>query len=267
MLIIGEKINGTRKEVAAAIAARDADRIQQLARLQVEAGAHYLDVNAGVSIAQEPGVLAWLVQIIQEAVAAPLSLDTANPAALETALGVVQRTPLINSVSGEQRRLEGVLPLAAQYGCPVILLALEDGGMPRSVDDRLRVIARLFGETRKAGIADENVYVDPLVLAIATGNEQGNVALETMRRVRAEYPAAHLTAGASNISFGMPARSLLNRAFLVLATAAGLDSVIADPCERDLVGMILAAEALVGKDRFCRRYTSACRARKIGTAV
>lgn len=264
MVIIGEKINGTRKEVAAAIAARDEGRIRALAREQVEGGAHYLDVNAEVEPAKEPEVLSWLVKIVQDEVDVPLSLDTANPAALQAALEVVASPPIVNSISGERRRLEGMLPVAAAHGCPVILLALEDGGMPRNVEDRMRAIEKLFVATRHAGIEDGKVYVDPMILAVATGDEQAGIALETMRQVRGAYPQAHLTAGASNISYGLPGRTLLNRAFLVLAIAAGLDSVIADPCERDLMGTILAAEVLTGKDRFCRSYTTAYRNGRLG---
>lgn len=267
MLIIGEKINGTRAEVAAAIAARDEAKIRELARAQVEAGADYLDVNAGTSAGEEPEALVWLVRTVQEEVDVPLSLDTPNPAALEAALAEVRRTPLVNSISGERERLAGSLPLAAAHGCPVIALALDDTGMPKDADDRLRVIRRLLEETRRAGIPDESVYVDPLIMAISTGDEQGAIALETMRRVRAELPEAHLTGGLSNVSFGMPARGLINRAFIVLAIAAGLDVAITDPTNRDLMGTILAAEAVLGRDRFCRNYTSAFRAGRIGTAV
>jgi 5-methyltetrahydrofolate--homocysteine methyltransferase len=267
MLIIGEKINGTRKEVGAAIAARDAARIRGLARAQVEAGAQYLDVNAGTAPENEPEDLVWLVRTVQEEVDVPLCLDSPNSAALRAALLETRTPPLINSISGEPYRLAESLPLAAKHGCPVLALALDDTGMPKNVDDRMRVIRHLFEETRKAGIPDASVYVDPLIIAVSTGDEQGNIVLETIRRVRAEFPEAHVTGGLSNVSFGMPARTLINRAFLVLTTAAGLDSAIMDPTDRELLGILLAAEALLGQDRFCRNYNRAFRAGRIGKPV
>jgi len=184
LLIIGEKINGTRKEVAAAIAARDADKIRELARTQVEAGANYLDVNAGTSPDLEPEVMRWLVRTVQQEVDTPLSIDTPNPLALAAALDEATQTPLVNSISGETERLERILPQAAEHGCPLIMLALDDTGMPKTVDDRMRVIGQLLERTDDAGIPQDRLFIDPLIMAISTGDEQGNVALETMRRVR-----------------------------------------------------------------------------------
>lgn len=266
MQIIGEKINGTRREVAEAIAARDGDTIRRLAIAQADAGSAYLDVNAGTPPDREPDDLCWLVETVQDAVEVPLCLDSANAAALAAALPECARTPMVNSVSGERYRLEGPLPLAAAHSCPVVALALDDSGMPTGVEDRLAVVHRLIGETRGVGIPDEHVYVDPLIIAVSTGDEQGAIALEVMRRVRAELPDVHLTGGLSNVSFGMPARSLLNRAFAVLAIQAGLDTLIADPTDRELLGLILATGALLGRDRFCRTYNTAFRAGRIGPA-
>jgi len=264
MLIIGEKINGTRKEVREAVTTRDVAFIQTLARSQVEAGAGYLDVNAGTSPDREPEDLVWLVQTVQAAVEVPLCLDSANPKALAAAMPGVGQTPMINSISGEPDRLEHILPLAAKHGCAVIALALDDQGIPKGVDGRMAVVAKLFAATRKAGVPDEKVYLDPLVMAIATDNQGGAVALETMRRVRAEFPEAHLTGGLSNVSFGLPSRSLVNQAFLTLALAAGMDSAIMDPTDRALYGALLAAEVVLGRDRHCLNYSRAFRAGKIG---
>ncbi|MHB8767031.1 MAG: dihydropteroate synthase [Deferrisomatales bacterium] len=266
MIIIGEKINGTRKEVREAVTGRDAEFIVALARRQAEAGASYLDVNAGTSPDREPDDLVWLVRTVEAAVQVPLCLDSANPKALAAALAEVRATPMVNSISGEPDRLEHVLPLVAARGCSVIALALDDQGIPKGVEGRMAVIARLFAATRAAGLADDKVYVDPLILAVATENQGGAVALETMRRVRAEYPQAHLTAGLSNVSFGLPARSLVNQAFLTLAIAAGLDSAILDPTDPGLTAAALAAEVVLGRDRFCLAYNRAYRAGRIGRA-
>lgn len=264
MLIIGEKINGTRKEVGRAVAERDAEFIRALATAQADAGADFLDVNAGTSPSREPDDLVWLVRTVQELVDKPLCLDSANPKALAVALAEVKQTPMINSISGEPDRLTGILPLAAQHGCPVIALALDDKGIPKGAEARMTVIRRLFEETRSAGISDEKVYVDTLVMAVATDNQVCNVAMETMATVKREYPQAHLTAGLSNVSFGLPARSLINQAFLTLALAAGLDSAIMDPMDRGICGALFAAEVVLGRDRHCLRYSRAFRSGKIG---
>lgn len=260
MKIIGEKINGTRKRVKEAVLNRDEAFIQNLAKTQAEAGAAWIDVNAGTPTDREPDDLVWLVQTVQVVVDKPLCLDSANPAALAAALPHVQQAPLINSISGEQARLTGVLPLAAQAGGGVIALAMDDKGIPPTVEGRLAIVQRLIGLTREAGIPDEQVYVDPLVMTIGASGDAGRVALGTVRAVKAEFPKVHFTSGLSNVSFGLPARSLINRAFLTLMLEAGLDTAIADPQDRELRKAMLAAEAVLGLDRHCLNYTRAFRA-------
>ena len=264
MKIIGEKINGTLEQVKKAIRERNAEFIADLAKRQAEAGAALIDVNAGTRPDEEPDALSWLVNTVQGAVDVPLCLDSANPQALSVALKQVKQTPMINSISGEKLRLEGILPLVSQYACSVIALAMDEGGIPKGVDERLAVIRLLIQRTRDAGVPDENVYFDPLVMAISTNTESGKIALETMRSIRAEYPKAHLCAGMSNISFGLPARHLVNRTFMTLAVAAGLDAAIMDPFDRELRGELMAAELLLGKDRYCLNYTRAFREGRIG---
>lgn len=260
MKIIGEKINGTRAQIAQAVAERDVVQIQTLAKRQAEAGAHWLDVNAGTRPDREPDDLVWLVNTVQAVTDLPLCLDSANPKALTAAIAVTRQTPMINSISGEPSRLSGVLPIVAEHNCPVIALCMNDKGIPSSVETRLEVIRRVLDATRRAGVPDELVYVDPLVMAIATNTECANIALATMRAVRAEFPETHLTSGLSNVSFGLPARALINRTFLVLAMAAGLDTVIADPLDRELRAAMFAADLLLGRDKHCLNYTRAYRA-------
>jgi 5-methyltetrahydrofolate--homocysteine methyltransferase len=257
--IIAEKINGTRKSVGAAIAARDAAFIESLAERQAAAGATWIDVNAGTAPDREPDDLVWLVNTVQGVVETPLSVDTANPRALEAALAHVRQTPLVNSISGEPARIEGVLPLAAAVGAPVVALALDAAGIPSGVEDRLAVIRRLIDATRDAGIPDERVYVDPLVMTLSTNVASAQVALEVMRTVHETFPAAHMTSGLSNVSFGLPARSLVNRTYLTLAVAAGLDSAILDPLDRELRATLLATELVLGRDRHCLGFTRAYR--------
>jgi len=259
MKIIGERINDTRTQVKRAVSERDVAFIQRLAQRQVEAGAHWLDVSAGASPQREPEDLVWLVQTVQEAVDVPLCLDSANPRALAAAIKQVRQTPLINSISGERMRLDGILPLVRETGCGVIALAVDDKGVPFSMEDRLTVIRRVLDELHRAGVADDRVYVDPLVMAIAANTESGRIALDAMRAVRAEFPDVHITSGLSNVSFGLPARSYINRAFLTLALAAGLDTAILDPLDRGVRKALLAAEVVLGRDRYCLNYTRAYR--------
>jgi cobalamin-dependent methionine synthase I len=260
MKIIGEKINGTRKRVKEAVLSRDAAFIQKLAGDQAGAGATWIDVNAGTPVEREPEDLIWLVQTVQAAVDKPLCLDSANPAALAAALPHVSKAPLMNSISGEQGRLTGVLPLAGQAQGGVIALAMDDKGIPATVEGRLEIMRRLIGLTREAGIPDEQVYVDPLIMTIGASGDAGRIALATVRAVKAEFPKVHFTSGLSNVSYGLPVRSLINRAFLTLMLEAGLDSAILDPLDRDLRRAILAAEAVLGIDRHCLSYTRAFRA-------
>lgn len=258
--VIGEKINGTRKSVGTAVVERDADAIRSLAVRQAEAGASWIDVNAGTRSDREPDDLIWLVKTVQEAVDVPLCLDSANPQALAAAIGETVRTPLLNSISGEPWRLESVLPLARDHGCPVIALALDADGIPSGRDGRMAVVDRLLDATREAGVPDDRVYVDPLVMTISTDINAAQVALGTIAAIRERYPDVHITSGLSNISFGLPARQLVNRAFLTLAMAAGQDSAILDPLDRELRATLIATELLLGRDRHCRSYTKAFRA-------
>jgi cobalamin-dependent methionine synthase I len=260
MKIIGERINDTWTRVKKAISGRDVAFIQRLAQRQVEAGADWLDVSAGTSPEREPDDLVWLVRTVQEAVEAPLCLDSANPRALAGAIKVVRQTPLINSISGERERLDGILPLVGDTGCSVIALAMDDEGVPGSVEKRLTVIRRVIDELRGVGVADDRIYVDPLVMAIAANTESGRMALDAIRAVRAEFPDVHIASGLSNISFGLPVRTLINQAFLTLALAAGLDTAILDPLDRELRKALLAAEVVLGLDYYCLNYTRAYRA-------
>jgi len=265
MIIIGEKINGTRKAVANAIRERDSDFIRRLAVEQTEAGAAYLDVNAGTPPRQEPDDLVWLIENAQAASDLPLCLDSANPAALRAGLEAVEKTPLINSVSGEKARIAGVLPLALEYKTGLILLALDDTkGIPDTGKGRMEIINKLMDLAVKGGLEEERLFIDPLVTAISTGTESAKTTFETIREAKAAYPASHITSGLSNISFGMPLRGIINRVFLAMCVAAGLDSAIANPNDRELLETMMAAEMLMGKDRFCMNFNKAYRAGRIG---
>jgi 5-methyltetrahydrofolate--homocysteine methyltransferase len=259
MKIIGEKINGTRKRVARAIAERDAEYIQDLAIKQAEAGSNWLDVNAGTHPDKEPDDLIWLIENIQSVVETPLSLDSANPAALNVAIKAVHKTPMINSISGEPHRLEQILPIVAEHGCEVIALAMDDKKIPETTEKRLEIIDKVMVATRGAGVSDDKVYVDPLVMTIATANQSAVIAYETIRAVHEQYPTVHFTMGLSNISFGLPARKQINRAFLILAMQNGLDSAILDPLDKELMAAVVTTDLLLGRDKHCLNYIRASR--------
>lgn len=260
MQIIGEKINGTRKRVGQAIAERDTNYIQNLARRQAGAGSTWLDINAGTHPDREPDDLVWLVDTVQAVVDTPLSLDSTNPQALAAALKAVNRTPMINSISGEAQRLIRVLPLVAEHACPVIALAMDDNGIPESSAARVEVIHQVMAATRAADIPDARVYVDALAMTLSTNAQSAVIFCDTVRDVRAAYPDVHFTVGLSNISYGLPARSYINRVFLTLAMSTGLDCAILDPLDQELRATLLAAELALGRDEYCLHYVRAYRA-------
>ncbi len=259
MQMIGEKINGTRKRVAKAVEERNADYIKVLATKQAKAGADWLDVNAGTHPSREPDDLVWLIECIQSVVDTPLCLDIVNPASLQAAFPIVDKTPLINSISGEAERREQILPLVVEHKCPVIALAMDDKNVPATVDKRVDIINKVMAETRAAGVPDADVYVDPLSMTVATNTNHALITLDTIRAVRQAYPDAHITLGLSNTSYGLPARSYINRVFLVLAMQAGLDCAILDPLDREMQAVILTTELLLGQDRRCLNYVRASR--------
>lgn len=259
MNIIGEKINGTRTRVAEAIINRDADLIKDLAQRQVAAGSTWLDINAGTHPDKEPDDLVWLIETVQSVVDVPLTLDSANPEALKMGLQTVKRTPMINSISGEPDRLKRILPLVAEHGCEVIALAMDAKKIPETYERRMEVIEKVLKATRASGVQDDRVYIDPLVMTIATKNQSALIACETIQAVHEKYPNVHFTLGLSNISFGLPARKQINRGFLILAMQAGLDTAILDPLDHDLQAAILTAELLLGRDKHCLNYVKASR--------
>jgi len=246
--------------VAEAIEQRDAAVIRDLAIKQAEAGAAWLDVNAGTRSSAEPDDLVWLIETIQPVVEIPLCLDSANPVAVAAGVQAAARTPMINSISGEPQRMEGILPLVAEHGCSVIALAMDSAGIPGTSAGRLEVARRVMTAARARGVPDDHVYLDPLAMTLATNTDGARITLETIRAMRQEFPDAHLTMGLSNISFGLPARSHINRAFLTLALAEGLDAAILDPLDREMMAALVAAELVLGRDHHCLNYTRAYRA-------
>ncbi|HHV43462.1 MAG TPA: methyltetrahydrofolate cobalamin methyltransferase [Firmicutes bacterium] len=260
MILIGELINSSRQPVAEAIAAKDVKYIQNLAQAQAAAGVHYIDVNCGTRLADESQVLVWLTQIIQEVVDLPLCLDSPNPEALSKALQVHRGKALLNSISLEQQRYEQMLPIVLEYGCSVIGLCMDDEGMPETVADTVRCAELLVERLLQRGVPMEDLYLDPLVRPLSTNHQAATTFLGAVAALRDRFPTVHLTCGLSNISYGLPKRRILNQAFLVAAMAAGLDSAILDPLDRNLMALVCATEAILGKDPYCAGYLAAHRA-------
>lgn len=254
MLIIGELLNSTRKEVGIAITTRDARFIRDLAISQARAGADMIDVNTGALREGEEEALCWMVEVVQQAVELPLCLDSANPAAIEEALKICHRKPLINSISLEKNRYDSLLPLAIRYGTPVVALCMDDKGIPKTAEQRLNIARGLLGRLTNAGVNISDIYIDPLVYPVATEWEGGKEVLNAISRIKEEFKESHVVCGLSNISYGLPARKLLNRVFLTLAMGRGLDAVIMDPLDTDLMAELISAQALLGQDEFFSSY-------------
>lgn len=267
MLIVGERINTSRKVkgeavIEAAVLRRDAQFFTDLARKQFEAGATYIDINCGTLTSGEPEAMEWLTKVVQEAVDAPISFDTPNPAALEKGLAAYDTSkgqPLINSITAETTRYANVLPFVQKYKAKVIALAMDDTGIQPDPAKRLAVARELIGKLKADGIALEDIYVDPLTFPIGTGSDVAVSMLDIIEKLAAEFPGVHIIAGISNVSHGMPARKLLNQAMTVLALGRGLDAGIIDPNDKYLMALILSTEALLGRDEFCMNYISKSR--------
>ncbi len=252
--IIGERINHTgRKKLAQELREGNLDRVLSDAEAQVQAGAAMLDVNAGVPGADEAALLVKILRMVQEIVDLPLSIDSSVVEALEAALPEYQGKALVNSVTGEEERLEKLLPLVKKHGAAVIGLAHDEAGVSMNPEDRLRAARRIVERAADHGIASENVLIDPLVMPVGAEPTAAAVALETARLVRQEL-GNNLTCGASNVSFGMPGRKLLNAAFLPMAMQAGLTSAITNPLTVEVRKAVLAADVLLGRDAYARTW-------------
>ncbi len=260
MLIIGELINTTRKSVREAVDTRSRELILQIARAQVEGGAHYLDVNCGNLIQREPAGMEWLVNIIQEEVCLPLCIDTPNPEVMEIGLSLARHgRPMVNSISAEEKRFSTVLPLIVRYKTKVIALCIEDAGVPKTVADRLRIADRLIADLTAAGVNEDDIYIDPLVKPLSTDTQFGLDVLETIRGIHTAHPEVHTICGLSNISYGLPNRRILNQTFMIQTMTAGMDAYILDPTDREMARFFRTSMALLGQDRYCANYLKAFR--------
>ncbi|HHW41698.1 MAG TPA: methyltetrahydrofolate cobalamin methyltransferase [Syntrophomonadaceae bacterium] len=260
MLIIGELINTSRKPIKEAVEKRDAGYIKKIAKEQIEAGAHYIDVNCGTMVFNEVEMMEWLVTNVQDAVEAPLCIDSPNPEALEAGLRLCRYgQPMINSITDEKERFDKVLPLVLKYRAKIVALCMDDTGMPDTAEDRMRVARNLHAKLTAAGVPEEDIYFDPLVKPVSSVETAGIEVLETIKMIKEQYPKVHFTCGLSNVSYGLPNRKVLNRYFVVQTMAMGMDGYILDPTDRDMMGAIYASMALLGQDAYCMGYITAHR--------
>ena len=262
MLIVGELINATRKAIGEALAARDVGAIRKVAQDQWEAGAHYIDVNASESVVREAESLKWLVKTVQESVAAPCCIDSADPKAIESALSVHQGVAMINSISLEKNRYDAILSLLAGTGTRVVALCMGDEGMPHTCDERVAIVEKLINGLVQNNVPIDHIYVDPLVQPVSTDSSFGVEFLKAVREITVRFKGVHTICGLSNISYGLPERQFLNRTFAVMAIAEGLDALIVNPLDRRMMASLLASEALIGTDSYCREFIRGFRAKK-----
>jgi len=262
MIIIGELINASRKQISSAIENKDADTIQKIAKDERENGADFIDVNAGVFVGKESDYLKWLVTTVQETVEAPCCLDSPDPKAIETALSIHKGVPMINSISLEKERYEALLPVVSGTECKVVALCMSDKGMPETTDDRVSIADELINNLLKNNVPLDNIYVDPLVQPVATKDSYGIEFLDAIEKIINKFPGVHTICGLSNISFGLPERKFLNQTFMVMAITKGLDAAIVNPLDKGMMAKIVAAETLAGKDEYCSQYLQAWRDKK-----
>jgi 5-methyltetrahydrofolate--homocysteine methyltransferase len=276
MIIIGEKINATRKSIRMAILARDSETLKKQIRAQDEAGSHYIDLNTGTGEgdeAQELKHMLWLIDLALATTEKKLSIDSPNPRILEASIAhLAGRRPfLINSIKNDEAILKALLPILAEQQMPFIALAIDKDGIPDTADKRVEVCLRIHEAAQKERVADKHIFFDSLVMPLSANCVHASIALDAMHMIKNEVPEGKTSLGVSNISFGLPKRAWVNEAFLISALSRGLDAAICDPTRESVRRAILLGNLVAGNDRFCRRYTRALRrgdfdkAQKAGT--
>ena len=264
-MIIGESINGTIQKVGQAILARDEASLRELAKVQYENGADYLDVNAGVAGGNEVEDLPWLVDVVQKEVPTPLMLDSANPEALKAALAGYRHSepPILNSISGEEEKWHKLFPLIVEKRCKIVVLLMDDQGIPKTMEERLNIAKKLYNNLIRADIPPDCIYFDVLVLSVAVEPEAALVTLKTIEQIRSNFPDSHTLCGVSNVGMGLPGRRLMNRTFLTMAIYCGLDTLLIDVRDQALLSSIYVSKILVNQDPYCLEYLKAYREKKI----
>lgn len=257
MIIVGEKINTSRRSIEEAVRKRDAAHIARVARDQAEAGAHFIDVNAGTFLEQEADCLCWLVETVQGEIDLPLCLDSPSPRALSEAMRRHRGEPMVNSISLEIDRFQALLPLITSQPCHVVALCMAQTSMPSTTQERVAVGSELIGRLTDAGVPLDRIYVDPLVQPVSVNTNMAVAALEAINVIMNDFPGVNTICGLSNVSFGLPERRVINRNFLALCISNGLSAAILDPTDVRLMSTLLAVEMLLGRDEYCEKFIDA----------
>ncbi|MBI5843637.1 MAG: dihydropteroate synthase [Deltaproteobacteria bacterium] len=257
--VIGERLNSSRPSILRAVVDKDEAFISEEAKKQEAAGATHIEVNVGLVAENEAADLAWVMDIVQRAVDLPLCIDSPNPKVLEDALVLANKPPIVNSISLEKNRLKPMLSFLRHNDCGVVALCMDDSGIPKTAKDVIERAGRLIQILEDAGIASDRIYVDPLIQPISTNVSSGAMVLEAVRQIRQSHSSVHILCGLSNISFGLPQRHAVNRAFLSLLMGAGLDAAILDPLGEKVCSVLKTTWMLLGKDPYCRDFLRAAR--------
>ncbi len=261
MLIIGERINTVRKRVLQGYQEKNSGYIREEAIRQAEAGADVIDVNAGTGIDVEPGNMAWAVEIVQDAVDVPLCIDSPNPQTIRAGLDACRdkKNAWANSITLEKERIDGILPLAKEYGCPVIALCMDTDGVPTTSEKRIEIAKKLVDVVDSHGIPLQSLYLDPLIEPVSIKTDRGLVSLDTVRGIKSALPGIKTVICLSAISFGLPERRLINRVYLPLLMYEGIDAVFLDPLDSKLMASLKTADVLLDRDEYCLNYIKAYR--------
>ena len=254
MIIVGERLNSSRRSVLEALNRKDKKYLVDQAKKQEKAGASYLDLNTAALLDKEVQTLKWAIPLLQKELNIPLSIDTPNPEAMEAGLKIHKGQALLNSLSGEAKRIKAFLPLIKEYRPRIITLCLDDEGLPETSDKELAIARKMVILLDKERVNHKDIFIDPLVRPIGVDKKAGELFLETLEKIKKNLPSVNTIAGVSNVSFGLPRRKLLNRVFLVLALQKGLDAAILDPLDKEILGAIHSSEALLGKDPSLKDY-------------
>lgn len=261
--VIGERINTTLENVKEAVEKRDADYIANDVKKQTECGATYIDVNAGARIGCEENDMKWLLDVVQGATNLPLCLDSPDPKILEMAYGRINQAPIINSISLEKDRLTAMLPFLKGKDCKVIALCMDDSGLPKHSDDIVNCAKAIVKELEQIGMKREDIFVDPLIQPISVDDNNGAMVVEAVKTIMQDLKGVHTTGGLSNISYGLPQRKIINRCFLLMMMAGGLDSAILDPMDQEIMAVLKTGEMIAGNDSFCMNFLKSVRADEI----
>ena len=262
MIIIGERLNTSRNEIAQAVEKKDAEFIKLEAKKQADAGADFIDVNCGTNIHTEIDDLKWAAGLVQSVVDKPLCIDSPSPAAIEAALAIHKGRAFINSITAESQRAEAILPLVKKYDCFVVGLAVSEAGVPATAQERLNAAKQILEFIDKFNIDRDRLYIDAVVQSIATDPRQGLEFLNGIKLIKSSLGLKTI-AGLSNISFGLPKRTFINAPFLAMAISYGLDAAILDVTNPGIYSTLCAAKLLTGQDPYCQEYISAFRSGKI----